>query len=86
MDTNLRGRVGYFQKLFKKGVDPDTFNKIWEELSPDELAMAKKLLSQNVFRFRIEPDNLKRKAKIQRYLSGRGFDFNVIRRCLEGKV
>lgn len=76
--TNFRGKFGYWQKLMKKGIDKDLFEDGWEELDIDEYKLAKKLLENNDFRFVKESNEQKRKAKIQRFLKGRGFDFSII--------
>ena len=83
LDTNIRGSLGYFQKLYQKGISKELFYKVWQEMSPDEAELASKLLRRNLLRFSMEKDKLKRKEKMIRYLSGRGFDYSVIMRCLE---
>lgn len=78
LETNYRGKWGYWEKLMKKGIEKDMFEKAWKNLEPDEEELAKKLLENNRFRFSKERDEYQRKAKIQRFLQGRGFSFEVM--------
>ena len=78
LETNFRGKWGYWEKLMKKGIEKELFEKTWQELNPNEEKLAKKLLENNSFRFSQEKDEYKRKAKIQRFLQGRGFSFEAM--------
>ncbi len=82
LTTNFRGKFGYFKKLYENGIPKELFEKVWNEINPNELDIADTLLKNNEFRFINEKDKQKRKMKIQRFLMGRGFDFGIIKEFL----
>ena len=67
-NNNFRWKFWYWQKLYKKGIDKDLFEKVWFKLSPNELDMAKLLIKNNNFRFNWIQDIQTRKMKISNYL------------------
>ena len=79
--THFRGKMGYWQKLMKRGVAKDIFEAVWEELDPNEYILAHDLLHQQSFRFE-GLDKQKRREKVQRFLAGRGFGYDVVRDLL----
>jgi regulatory protein len=71
------------QKLFEKGIDKETREKVIEEFfnENDEFALAGKALTKYLTKLKDEDPQIKRK-KCFEYLARKGFDFEIISELL----
>lgn len=81
IDSSVKYRFqGYYkilQTLTLKGIPKEMIKRIWEELKPSEMDLAKQALKKITPRLTRAPQE-KRKQKIAYYLAGRGFSSEVI--------
>ena len=78
------GRRKIEQALYQKGVASDISRRVLNEVD-DEAYMAelKKLIAAKRRSVQAESD-YEMRAKLTKYALGRGFDYNVIRQCIDG--
>ena len=83
--VNLKGCGRYYiqRKLKEKGIDPETIEVAIESVfaEVDEFKTAEKVALR---RLRVPIDNPKERARIGRYLQGRGFSWDIIKEVLKG--
>lgn len=75
------GAARVVRELRVKGVAADSIERISEELKANELERAREVWRK---RFGATPRNAAERAKQGRFLQGRGFSFEVIRRIIGG--
>ena len=69
------------QTLQAKGLEPDLVRETLQQARGTELERAREVWRR---RFGAPPNNAKERAKQMRFLAGRGFDGEVIRRVVQG--
>ncbi len=83
--VNLKGCGRYYiqRKLNEKGIDPETIEVAIESVfaEVDEFKTAEKVALRKL---RLPIDNPKERARIGRYLQGRGFSWDIIKEVLKG--
>lgn len=81
IDSSVKYRFqGYYkilQTLTLKGIPKEMIKRIWDELKPSEMDLAKQALKKITPRLLRAPQE-KRRQKIAYYLAGRGFSSEVI--------
>lgn len=71
------------QKLLQKGISPEIIAEILDENPLDERAVAQKIAAKKAKMFPPNLDPKKRKERLFRFLTGRGFSFSVARAAIE---
>ena len=83
--VNLKGCGRYYiqRKLKGKGIDPETIEEAMESVfaEVDEVEVAGRLALRKI---RITIDDPKEKARISRFLQGRGFSWDIINEVFKG--
>ena len=83
--VNLKGCGRYYiqRKLKEKGIGPETTEAAMESVfaEVDELEVAEKLALRKI---RISIDDPKERARIGRFLQGRGFSWDIINEVFKG--
>ena len=78
------GRRKIEQALYQKGVASDISRRVLDEVDDEAyVAELKKLIAAKRRSVQAESD-YKMRAKLTKYALGRGFDYNVIRQCIDG--
>ena len=78
------GRRKIEQALYQKGVASDISRRVLDEVDDEAyVAELKKLIAAKRRSVQAESDYGMR-AKLTKYALGRGFDYNVIRQCIDG--
>lgn len=68
-------------ELIKKGIDKDIIDGVLEGTEVDEAKMAKELIEKKIHRWKNLKESVRRQ-KISRYLAGRGFSWDVIKKVI----
>ena len=83
--VNLKGRGRFYiqRKLKEKGIGPETIEAAIESVFAEvnELEVAERLATRKI---RISIDDPKEKARIGRFLQGRGFSWDIINEVFKG--
>ena len=78
------GRRKIEQALYQKGVASDISRRVLDEVDDESyVAELKKLIAAKRRSVQAESD-YEMRAKLTKYALGRGFDYNVIRQCIDG--
>ena len=78
------GRRKIEQALYQKGVASDISRRVLDEVDDEAyVAELKKLIAAKRRSVQAESD-YEMRAKLTKYALGRGFDYNVIRQCIDG--
>ena len=78
------GRRKIEQALYQKGVASDISRRVLNEVDDEAyVAELKKLIAAKRRSVQAESD-YEMRAKLTKYALGRGFDYNVIRQCIDG--
>ncbi len=78
------GRRKIEQALYQKGVASDISRRVLDEVDDEAyVAELKKLIAAKRRSVQAESD-YELRAKLTKYALGRGFDYNVIRQCIDG--
>ena len=78
------GRRKIEQALYQKGVASDISRRVLDEVDDEAyIAELKKLIATKRRSVKAESD-YEMRAKLTKYALGRGFDYNVIRQCIDG--
>ena len=78
------GRRKIEQALYQKGVTSDISRRVLDEVDDEAyVAELKKLIAAKRRSVQAESD-YEMRAKLTKYALGRGFDYNVIRQCIDG--
>ena len=78
------GRRKIEQALYQKGVASDISHRVLDEVDDETyVAELKKLIAAKRRSVQAESD-YEMRAKLTKYALGRGFDYNVIRQCIDG--
>ena len=78
------GRRKIEQALYQKGVASDISRRMLDEVDDEAyVAELKKLIAAKRRSVQAESD-YEMRAKLTKYALGRGFDYNVIRQCIDG--
>ena len=78
------GRRKIEQALYQKGVVSDISHRVLDEVDDEAyVAELKKLIAAKRRSVQAESD-YEMRAKLTKYALGRGFDYNVIRQCIDG--
>ena len=78
------GRRKIEQALYQKGVASDISRRVLDEVDDEAyVAELKKLITAKRRLVQAESD-YEMRAKLTKYALGRGFDYNVIRQCIDG--
>ena len=78
------GRRKIEQALYQKGVASDISHRVLDEVDYETyVAELKKLIAAKRRSVQAESD-YEMRAKLTKYALGRGFDYNVIRQCIDG--
>ena len=78
------GRRKIEQALYQKGVASDISRRVLDEVDDEAyVAELKKLIAAKRRSVQAESD-YEMRAKLTKYALGRGFDYNVIRLCIDG--
>ena len=78
------GRRKIEQALYQKGVASDISHRVLDEVDDEAyVAELKKLIAAKRRSVQAESD-YEMRAKLTKYALGRGFDYNVIRQCIDG--
>jgi SOS response regulatory protein OraA/RecX len=84
--TLERKPIGLFllrQKLMQKGAPHDAIDEVCETYIETEIDRAKALAQTKKQTLKAGEDTIKQKAKLQRFLQSRGFDFSVIHEAVD---
>lgn len=71
-----------YYELRKKGIDKIVLDEIMKDIDFDEIEVARKLYLKRISRPSYEP-TVKNKQKIIRWLAGKGFSYDVIKRMID---